>query len=168
MVTQTMTRTRAKGNSAVGRPEQQTYRNLLQTVNVLLLQADRLFKQHSLSESTYDVLQILRLGAEEARGSGRRFVGLPCSSVAEKMVTAVPDLTRLLDRLSQLDLVERRRSDEDRRVVLVRLTPRGRRLVALLEKPVSSLRAEQLGHMTKKELAELTRLLAKARAPHES
>jgi DNA-binding MarR family transcriptional regulator len=83
------------------------------------------------------------------------------------MITAVPDLTRLLDRLSQLDLVERRRSNDDRRVVLVRLTSRGRRLVTLLEKPIATLRADQLGHMTKKELAELTRLLDKARAPHE-
>lgn len=166
-MTKSKTRPRAKSNSTLRRPEQETYRNLLQTVNVLLLQADRLFKQHSLSESTYDVLQILRLEAGEARGEGRRFAGLPCSSIAEQMVTAVPDLTRLLDRLSQLDLVERRRSDDDRRVVLVRLTPRGRRLVALLDKPLAALRADQLGHMTKKELAELTRLLAKARAPHE-
>ena len=135
-MTRSKTRTRAKSNSALRRPEQETYRNLLRTVNVLLLQADRLFKQHSLSESTYDVLQILRRGAEEARGEGQRFAGLPCSSIAEQMTTAVPDLTRLLDRLSQLDLVERRRSDEDRRVVLVRLTSRGRRLVALLEKPI--------------------------------
>jgi DNA-binding MarR family transcriptional regulator len=136
-------------------------------MNVLLLQADRLLKQHGLSESTYDVLQILRRGAEEARKEGRRFAGLPCAAVAEQMITAVPDLTRLLDRLSQLGMVQRRRSDEDRRVVLVRLTAKGRRLVDSLQRPVATLRAEQLGHLTKKDLGDLNRLLTKARTPHE-
>jgi DNA-binding MarR family transcriptional regulator len=137
-------------------------------MNVLLLQADRLLKQHGLSESTHDVLQILRRGAEEAGKDGRRFAGLPCAAVAEQMITAVPDLTRLLDRLSQLGLVQRRRSEEDRRVVLVRLTAKGRRLLDTIGKPVAALRVEQLGHMTKKDLTDLNRLLSKARAPHEA
>jgi DNA-binding MarR family transcriptional regulator len=136
-------------------------------MNVLLLQGDRLLKEHGLSESTHDVLQILRRGAEEARVEGRRFAGMPCAAVADRMITAVPDLTRLLDRLSHLGLVQRRRSDDDRRVVLVRLTPRGRRLVDTLDKPVAALRASQLGHMSRKDLADLNRLLSKARAPHE-
>jgi DNA-binding MarR family transcriptional regulator len=136
-------------------------------MNVLLLQGDRLLKEHNLSESTHDVLQILRRGAEEARKEGRRFAGMPCAAVAEQMITAVPDLTRLLDRLSQLGLVQRRRSDDDRRVVLVRLTAKGRRVVDTLEKPVAALRIDQLGHMSKKDLGDLNRLLSKARAPHE-
>jgi DNA-binding MarR family transcriptional regulator len=161
-------RTTVKSRTSSRRPEQETYRSLLRTVNVLLLQADRLLKQHGLSESTHDVLQILHRGAEEARKEGRRFAGMPCAAIAEQMITAVPDLTRLLDRLSQLDLVQRRRSSDDRRVVLVRLTARGRRLLDTLQKPLATLRVDQFGHMTKKDLSDLNRLLGKARAPHEA
>ncbi|MDY7107355.1 MAG: winged helix DNA-binding protein [Planctomycetota bacterium] len=167
-MTRSNTQTRGKSRTSSRRPEPETYRSLLRTMNVLLLQADRLLKQHGLSESTYDVLQILRRGAEEARQDGHRFAGLPCAAVAEQMITAVPDLTRLLDRLSQLGLVQRRRSEEDRRVVRVRLTAKGRRLIDALEKPVAALRIEQLGHMSRKDLGDLNRLLDKAVAPHEA
>jgi DNA-binding MarR family transcriptional regulator len=148
-------------------PEQKAYLNLLQTMNILVLQTERLLKRQGLSESTHNVLDIVRRGEQAARQAGQRFPGLPCSAIAGQMIAEVPDLTRLLDRLSRDGLVQRRHSQEDRRVVHVRLTAKGRRVMTLLDRPLVKLRREQLGHLSRKDLADLARLLAKARAPHE-
>jgi DNA-binding MarR family transcriptional regulator len=41
-------------------------------------------------------------------------------------------MTRLIDRLEERGLIERRRDDEDRRKVLATITPEGRRLVSAI------------------------------------
>ena len=54
---------------------------------------------------------------------------LPVGAVAFSAGIATPTATRMLDVLTRAGFVERRQSEIDRRVVTVRLTPRGRRLV---------------------------------------
>jgi DNA-binding MarR family transcriptional regulator len=63
--------------------------------------AHGLFKRHGLSAPQYNVLRILR-------GAGA--AGLRCQEISERMVSRVPDITRLLDRLGDKDLVVRERS----------------------------------------------------------
>jgi DNA-binding MarR family transcriptional regulator len=41
-------------------------------------------------------------------------------------------MTRLIDRLEERGLIERRRDDDDRRKVLATITPEGRRLVSAI------------------------------------
>ena len=78
--------------------------------------AQALFKRHGLSSPQYNVLRILRGAGED---------GLSCQEISGRMITRVPDITRLLDRLEAKALVARRRSDSDRRVVLTRITAPG-------------------------------------------
>lgn len=53
---------------------------------------------------------------------------LSISGVAELLGLGLPNVTGLVDRLEERDLVERRRDPEDRRVVHVSLTELGRRI----------------------------------------
>jgi DNA-binding MarR family transcriptional regulator len=53
--------------------------------------------------------------------------------IAELMGVALPNATGLVSRMQERDLVERLRSETDRRVVLVRLTPAGRTILRKLE-----------------------------------
>lgn len=140
-------------------PEEETYLNLLRTATVLFADFERLFKQCGLSEPQYNVLRILR-------GAGGD--GLPSTDIAGRMITRVPDVTRLVDRLEAAGLVERARTPEDRRVVLVRITDKGRNVLADLDRPLLGLHKRQLKHMTRDELKELSRLLVKARHPHDA
>src|SRR5437867_12720314 len=96
-------------------PAEEAYLNLLRTTTMLAADFERLFKQAGLSEPQYNVLRILR-GA----GGGGTGLGLPCLEIASRMITRVPDITRLVDRLEAAGLVERSRTSEDRRVVLVK------------------------------------------------
>jgi DNA-binding MarR family transcriptional regulator len=135
-------------------PEQEACLNLVRTGDLLQLDFTRLFREHGLSPPLYNVLRILR-------GAGGD--GLPSLEVAGRMIGSVPDITRLIDRLEQAGHVERIRSTEDRRVVMVRIAPAGLKLLAKLDKPVLELHQRQLGHLSRKELSELNRLLLKAR-----
>lgn len=137
-------------------PEEEAALNLLRTVDCIRLPFERLFAQHGLSDPQYNVLRILR---------GHGGEGLPCSEIGTQMISRMPDVTRLVDRLEQSKLVERARTTSDRRVVLVRLTEAGRDLLACLDGPVRELHGHTLGHLKRSELAELNRLLVKARHP---
>jgi DNA-binding MarR family transcriptional regulator len=84
------------------------------------------------------------------------------------MVTRLPDITRLVDRLEQKGYVSRARTETDRRVVLLTITDSGRKLLGGLDPSVTELHKRQLGHLTPAERSELNRLLVKARRPEGS
>jgi DNA-binding MarR family transcriptional regulator len=137
--------------------EQEAYLSLVRTQSIFITRFERLFKQHGLSQATYNALRVLR-------GAGA--AGRMCHEIGEHLVAQVPDVTRLIDRLEEAGLVKRERSDQDRRVIKVIITKGGLDLLARLDRTVVQEHADQLGHMSKAELDQLCQLLAKAREPH--
>ncbi len=131
---------------------EEAYLNLTRTASILDDAYAQLFKRHGLRPSSYNVLRILR-------GAG----ACTCSEIHRDMVVRAPDVTRLVDRLGADGLVERRRDADDRRVVRVHLTRKGRAAVDRLDDPVDALRDELLGHMSDADLKTLSRLLEQAR-----
>jgi len=136
-------------------PHQEAMLNILRTADLLAVGFDRLFRRHKLTNSQYNVLRILR-------GEGQP---LPCSEIASRLINRMPDITRLVDRLVDAGLACRTRTGEDRRLVLIEITPAGLDKLAQLDAPVATLHRDQLGHLTEQELRELSRLLEAARAP---
>ena len=100
-------------------PQEEVNLNIQRTYGVLMGPVGRLLKAHQLSAPLYNILRILR-------GAGGD--GLPCSQIGERMVTREPDVTRLVDRLVRAGWVQRKRSEEDRRVVSVALTAIGKKV----------------------------------------
>lgn len=141
-------------------PEQEAYLNLARTHAALHGPFTRLFKEHGLSEAAYNILRVLR-GVRRHPEQGRDM--LPCGEVGDRLVTRVPDVTRLIDRLVEAGLVERARAEEDRRVVLARITTEGLALLRKLDRPVIELHRATLGHLTRDELRRFNTLLEKAR-----
>ena len=133
--------------------EQEAMLNLARTNDRFQIRFARLFREYGLTPAQYNVLRILR-------GEGQP---LPCLEIAARLVTAVPGITGLIDRLEALGLVTRDRSTEDRRVVHVAITPRAIDLLASLDAPVQDLHRSLIGHLTRAELQELIRLLEKSR-----
>ncbi len=139
-------------------PEQEAILNILRTADQFHNRFGRLFREFGLTPSQYNVLRILR-------GEGQP---LPSLEVAERLIQEVPAITGLIDRLEKQGLVVRRRCTEDRRVVYVEITPQGRELLEQLDEPVAQLHRTLIGHLTRSELSELSRLLEKARCASES
>lgn len=134
--------------------EEATYLELLRTSDLLTRALLPVLKAEDLSSTQYNVLRILR-------GAGGP---LPCSEIANRMITRDPDITRLLDRLDARGFVSRSRDTEDRRTVLARITPQGLRMLARLDDPIQDAHRRVLGHLGRERLAELGELLRQARS----
>jgi len=97
------------------------------------------------------------------RGAGEQ--GLCCREVAERMITRDPDITRLLDRLERRGLLTRSRDSKDRRVITVRITSAGQKVLKDLDGPMAEQNRTLLSHVPKGDLRKLIELLEAARAP---
>jgi DNA-binding MarR family transcriptional regulator len=106
--------------------EQEVYLSILRTESELSYAADRFFRPFDITPSQYNVLRILR-------GAGAD--GLCRNEISERMVTATPDMSRLLDRMEKAGWITRERAEEDRRQVSTHITNAGMELLAALEKP---------------------------------
>ena len=109
--------------------EQEVYLSILRTASELSYAVDQFFRPFDITPSQYNVLRILR-------GSGAD--GLCRNEVSERMVTATPDMTRLLDRMETAGWVTRERAEEDRRQVSTHITRSGMELLARLEQPTGN------------------------------
>ncbi len=133
--------------------EQEAILNIVRTGDQFQNRFGRLFRGHGLTSSQYNVLRILR-------GEG---APLPCLEIADRMIQVVPAITGLLDRLEKEDFVARRRCTEDRRVIHVEITKKGLDVLNQLDEPLMGLHKRLIGHLSRSELKELSRVLVKAR-----
>ena len=113
-------------------------------------ETEQLLKSNGLTGAQFNVLRILR-GAEPE--------GLPCSTIADRMISHDPDMTRLLDRMDKRALITRQRQKDDRRVVKTRITSEGLELLKGLDQPVRELHKRQFRHMPAARLKALSDLL---------
>jgi DNA-binding MarR family transcriptional regulator len=134
--------------------EEEVFLNLLRTHCVLAEDPFQLFKSEGLSAPLHNILRILR-GAEPD--------GLPSLEIAERMVTRVPDITRLVDRLEKLGFAMRQRSQTDRRVVRVRISRKGIDKIEKIRPRILEIHQHQFASFSREELKTLNRLLVKAR-----
>lgn len=144
-----------KQTKPFGSLEEEAALSIARTSAVLDHQVSQALKAHGLTPSQYNVLRILR-------GAGPD--GLCRNEVGARLVTQVPDVTRLLDRMEDTGLISRQRGAEDRRYVTTRITRKGLELVAALDAPVQDLLQSLLGHVSKKNLRALIDALAEVRA----
>jgi DNA-binding MarR family transcriptional regulator len=112
------------------------------------------FKPYGLTTTQYNVLRILR-------GAGQE--GLCRNEVGERLVTKVPDVTRLLDRMEAAGLVVRERGAQDRRFVATRITDKALKLLERIDRELPAMHARQLGHVSQKRLRDLISILEEVR-----
>ncbi len=135
-------------------PAVEAFLNLQRTAHLLGREHARFFRPYGITPTQYNALRILRGSHPEP---------LACGEVGARMVTPVPDVTRLLGRLELRGLVRRRRDGPDRRVVAVGITAPGLELLGKLDGPVASWMEARLGRVEDRRLRELSRLLAALR-----
>lgn len=153
--------------SADARPKSHEVMSPAQRGMVALLRAagrvqrgvSEICERHGVTHDQYNALRILR---------GVHPQGHPRYEVAARLINRAPDVTRLLDRLEERGLVERVRSDEDRRLSLCRITPKGLRLLAGIDPEVQARHEHLARSLTASELQTLeaiSRKLAEAAEP---
>lgn len=88
---------------------------------------------------------------------------MPCRQIGERLVHQDPDLTRLLNRLEKLGLIERQREEGDRRVVVSRITPCGLRLLEQLSPSMAAMAARSMEKLSPERIQELINSLEEVR-----
>ena len=88
--------------------EQEVFLNLWRTYDRLRALEDELFGQYDLTPQQYNVLRLLR---------GQHPQTIPTLTLADRLVSRAPDITRMLDKLEQRGLIVRERPADNRRVV---------------------------------------------------
>jgi len=134
-------------------PEEEASLALIRTADLVLNRVSAILKGFEITGTQYNVLRILR-------GSPQ---GLACGQISERLVTQDPDITRLLDRLENRHWIKRKRSVQDRRIVMAYITPAGLELLERVAPFIASYHRRQYGGWPEKRLKQLTDLLEQIR-----
>jgi len=137
-----------RGEAAVG---------VMRTADLLRRLLEQALESSGVTAQQYNVLRILR---------GARPEPLPTLEIAERMIERTPGITRLLDRLEAKNLVQRDRSESDRRQVLCTITAAGLDLLRDADAIVSDIESRSLGRLSDVKTRQLIRLLDAIREGH--
>ena len=103
-----------------------------------------------ITATQYNVLRILR-------GSGD--AGLCGREVGERLISQVPDVSRLLERMDDLGLITRERDAGDRRHVTARIAARGLELLRQVEPELQALERRHFAKLSEGQVEQLVELL---------
>jgi MarR family transcriptional regulator, organic hydroperoxide resistance regulator len=128
--------------------------SVLRTAALLEHRVNEVLRPHGITELQYNVLRILR-GAGPDGWCGRE--------ISERLVSKVPDVSRLLDRMEGMQLLRRERDATDRRHVTARITPRGLRVLDEATPELDAFERERFGHLDVERLQHVIDGLADIR-----
>lgn len=125
---------------------------IVETIIYLMTESRRLTKglarQFGLTGPQLAVLKLL-----ESLGD------LSLSSLSDRIKAQNSTVTGIIDRMEREGLVRRERSDADRRVVLIRLTAKGRNIAESIEVEPLAIFRQALAGLPRKDREELLRIL---------
>lgn len=124
--------------------------NILYTANWITNIQNTFFKTFGISPQQYNILRILN-GANEP---------LKVQIIKERMIERSPNATRLMDKLCSKQLIDRIPCPEDRRVVHIIITDKGKQLLHDISDDFND---EILKNITENEATQLSDLLDKLR-----
>ena len=126
--------------------------NLRYTTNWLANLQHCYMSKFDLSVAQFNILRILR-GAKDY---------ISVNTVKERMIEKSPNTTRLMDKLFDKKLIERKRCESDRRIVYVKISEEGLKLLSTIDTTFedSFLVAQNL---TEEEVITLNTILDKLR-----
>ena len=127
-------------------------RLLLQAREAVMAHTRPSLREHGLSDQQWRVLRVLGEHAHEREG-------IETGRVAREAYLLGPSLTGVLTRMERDGLIEREKSPEDARRMVVRATPRGLDKVQALQQTIEAHYAWMEQHLGKTKLGQLYALL---------
>lgn len=136
------------------RPSAEAMLSVLRTAAVLDHHLGEALKPFGITSTQYNVLRILR-------GAGRN--GLCGREIAERLISKVPDVSRLLDRMEDLALIRRDRDPSDRRHVTARITGKGEGVLRQATPQLEAIERARFGQLDAGRLERLIDALSQVR-----
>jgi MarR family 2-MHQ and catechol resistance regulon transcriptional repressor len=128
--------------------------NILYTCNWITERTKELFAAEDITPQQFNILRILR---------GSHPKPLSTLQIRERMLDKMSDTSRIVDRLITKGLVKKAVCKDDRRLVDVMITDKGRKLLERLDSRQDEM-DNIIGNISKKEAALLSELLDKIRS----
>ena len=150
----TTLRDEIKQNKPFESLEQEAQLNIIRTGSLLLDDVEQFLKPYGVTATQFNVLRILR-GADP--------VGLCRNELRDRMLTRMPDVTRLLDRMEEVGLVARTRESEDRRMVRTHITPAGMKILDDVNEAAQQEQKRRFQSLNETQLKTLIELLTVVR-----
>jgi DNA-binding MarR family transcriptional regulator len=144
-----------KQSAPFPRRESEAFVSILRTAAVIDHALDDALKPYGLTRTQYNVLRILQGAAEP---------GLCGREIAERLISPVPDVSRLLDRMVEAQLISRERDVSDQRQRTARITARGLQLLEQVDPLVTQIELNLFGRLGEDELCALIAALDHVRA----
>jgi DNA-binding MarR family transcriptional regulator len=136
------------------RPSDEALVSIMRTASILEHGSNEILREFGITQTQYNVLRILR-GA----GTG----GLCGKAIAERLVSRVPDVSRLLDRMDDAGLIAKKRDASDRRHVTITVTAKGKRVLDDSTPKLSEFGRERVGKLSSRTVEALVEALATIR-----
>ena len=136
------------------RPSDEALLSIFRTASALDHGSNEILREFEITTTQYNVLRILR-------GAGAR--GLCGREIAERLVSRVPDVSRLLDRMEDTGLLGKKRDAGDRRHVSARITVKGRRVLDEATPKLSAYARGRVDRLSARTVAALVEALATIR-----
>ncbi len=133
-------------------PIQEAILSVMVASSYLRSEVDKAGSPFGISGEQYNILRILKGVSPE---------GHACGEIGNRMLDRSPDITRRIDALEKLGLVERKRSEQDRRVVITKITEKGLTMLEQLTPGFQSYESKLQQKLTNEECGELARLCEK-------
>ena len=128
--------------------------SIMRTATVLEHQQNEALRPHGITNTQYNVLRILQ-------GAGKD--GLCGKAIADRLISKVPDVSRLLDRMDDMELVSRERDTSDRRHVTARISQKGRRLLTQATPDLETIARKHFKRLDPRAVTSLIDTLAEIR-----
>jgi len=136
-----------------GRPSAEVFNGMLCVYSLLYRQMEDYFKDYELTPVKFNALLLLKhLGGQD---------GLSQNEICHHLIVTPSNITRLIDRLIVDNFVERRSSTSDRRVKLIRITPRGSEILDKLFHGYGEMIQQSVYVLERPEVEQLAGLLLK-------
>lgn len=127
--------------------------NIIYTANWIGYRQSKFMKAYGISPQQYNILRILK---------GQLPNAASVNLLIDRMLDKMSNASRLVEKLKQKGLVERKVCEKDRRQVDVVITKKGLKLLEDMNEEFEK-QEEDLRTITKEEAAELNRILDKLR-----
>lgn len=136
-----------------GRPSAEAFNGMLCVYSLLYRRMEEYFKDYELTPVKFNALLLLKhMGGKE---------GLSQNEICHHLIVSPSNITRLIDRLIADNFVERQASPSDRRVKLIKITPKGSEVLEKLFHGYGEMIQQSVYVLERAEVEQLARLLLK-------
>ena len=126
--------------------------NLIFTSNWFNTRQQELLKPFGITGQQFNILRILK---------GQNSKSISATSIKARMLDKNSDVSRLLDRLTAKELIEKKICPSDKRAADVNITPKGLAVLATIDEHQKE--ADSILSLTEEEADQLSNLLDKCR-----